>query len=144
MGLIGRIRELRYVYGWRFRYWWLDTRGGEQARIVAFCMAVLVTILQLIRMSIAALFPPPADEPVKAVYWWVIQLIIMIVAMAVAYAMRPKPAQQQERQIDAPTVEDGTAVKDYGGTVWIDHDDNFLLGWKIVGRDPIYTKSGKK
>lgn len=142
MGLIDRVREARYVYGWRLRFWWMDTRSGERARAIAFVLLAMGAIIQFIRMALQAMYPTPG-EPAKA-YWWIVQLIIMIVAVAVSYAMRPKPQQAQERQVDSPTVEDGTAVKDYGGTVWIEHEDNFLLGWKIVGRDPIYTNGGKK
>lgn len=144
MGLIERLRERRYVWTWRLRYWYMDTRSGERAQAVGFVLACLVLVVQVVHMALAALVPAAAPEPGQAVYWWVVQLIIMVVAAAVSYAMRPKPQQQAERQIDPPTVEDGTAVKDYGGTVWIEHDDNFLLGWKIVGRDPIKTKGGKK
>ncbi|HVI60141.1 MAG TPA: hypothetical protein VM619_14880 [Luteimonas sp.] len=143
MGLIARYRRLRYAWGWRARYWWMDTASGRRAHVAAFCIGVLVILLQLVRMSVAALMPRPVHAPQTAVYWWVIQLIIMVVAAAVAYALRPKPPKQAERQIESPTVEDGTAVKDHGGTVWIDHEDSFLLAWKIVGRDPIKKKSGK-
>lgn len=152
MGLIAnsrpatRLRELRYVWGWRLRYWWMDTEAGERARLTAFFVALLVVLLQLIRMAVAAVLSEARapGEPAQAVYWWVVQLIILVVAAAVAYAMRPKPPTQQERQIDPPSVKDGTAVKDYGGTVWVEHDDNFLLAWKIVGRDAIRTGGGKK
>lgn len=148
MGMSARLRELRYVYGWRLRYWWMDTRSGERAHVVAFCVACLVLVWQMVRLTLAALYPPAdfslVGAPVHAVYWWVVQLIIAVVAAVVAYALRPKPPQPQERQVQAPTVEDGTPVRDYGGTFWIEHNDNFLLAWKVVGRDPIYTKGGKK
>lgn len=143
MGLIALAKRRWHVWSWRARYFWMDTKGGEQARIVVFCMALLVVLMQLIRMAVAAFLPPPPDEPVKAVYWWVIQLIIAIVFAVVAYAMRPKTEQPQAREVSSPTVEDGTAAKDYFGTCWINHDDNFLLGWKVVGRDPIRSKGGK-
>lgn len=143
MGLIALVKRRWHVWFWRARYWWMDTREGEQAHLATFCMMLLVVIVQLIRVGVAAAFPPPAGEPVKAVYWWVVQLIIMVVAAAVAYAMRPKIEQQQAKETASPTVEDGTAAKDYFGTCWIDHDDNFLLGWKGVGRDPIRSKGGK-
>jgi hypothetical protein len=143
MGLIGRARELRYVYGWRLRYWWMDTKDGRRAHIVAFCLAVLLVLIQLVRLAVAALVPPPPGAPVKAIWWWVVQLIIMVVAAVVAYALRPDPPKAAERKVESPTVEDGTPIKDHGGTVWIEHDDNRLLAWKIVGRDPIKTDGGK-
>lgn len=143
MGLITRARELRYVYGWRLRYWWMDTRDGRRAHIVAFCLAVLVVIIQFVRLAVAALVPPPPDAPVKAVYWWVVQLIIMVVAAVVAYALRPDPPKAAERQLEAKTVEDGTPIIDCGGTVWLEHEDNRMVAWDVVGRDPIKSEGGK-
>lgn len=144
MELTARLRRLRYVWGWRLRYWYMDTRAGTRAQVAGFCLAVLVAVLQLVRVAVAALAPRATDAPAQAVYWWVVQLIVLIVAAAIAYALRPKPPQQQERKIDPPTVEEGTAFKDYFGTCWIEHDDSMLLAWKVVGRDPIRTKAGKK
>lgn len=122
----------------------LDTESGNRAHVVCFCLAVLATLGQLVRMAVAAYSPGPAGEPIQAVPFWVVQLIILVVAAVVSYALRPKPQKPEQRKVEPPTVEDGTAVKDYGGTVWIEHDDNFLLAWKIVGQDPIYGEGGKK
>lgn len=144
MGLIERARELRYVYGWRLRYWWMDTRDGRRAHIAALCLSVLVVIVQLVRLAVAALVPPPPGEPVQAVYWWVVQLIIMVVAAVVAYALRPDPPKAAERKVETPTVEDGTPIIDCGGTVWFEHDETRLLAWKVVGRDAIKSDGGKK
>ncbi len=142
MRLINRARELRYIYGWRLRYWWMDTERGRHARLGILAAAVLVAIYQVARMAVEVLVPPAAGEPVRA-YWWVVQLIIMVVAAVIAYALRPDPPKDAPRKTDAPTVEDGTPIKDYGGTFWIDHDDNRLLAWKVVGQDPIKSESGK-
>ncbi|MFD1069942.1 hypothetical protein ACFQ2D_08355 [Luteimonas composti] len=138
------LKSRRYVWGWRLRYWWMDTPSGARAHVVSFCLAVLATVGQLARMAVAAHSPPTAEEPLQAVPFWVVQLIILVVAGVVAYALRPKPQPPEQRKVEPPTVEDGTAVKDYGGTVWIEHDDNFLLAWKVVGQDPIYGEGGKK
>ena len=140
------LRERRYVWGWRLRYWWMDTEDGERARLTAFCLAVLVVVMQLIRMAVAAVLPEARapGEPAAAVYWWVVQLIILVVAAAMAYASRPKVEQAQARQAEVKTVEDGTPVKDYLGTCWIEHEDNFLLAWKVVGQDAIKSDGGKK
>lgn len=143
MGLIAHLKRRKHVWYWRARYWWMDTRSGEQTHIAVFCLLVLVVIIQFIRMAVAALLPPPPGEPVKAVYWWVIQLIIAVVAAVVAYAMRPKFETQKAKEVESPTVEDGTAAKDYFGTCVIKHDDNFLMAWKVMGRDPIRSKGGK-
>lgn len=144
MGLMDHMRRRGYVWQWRLRYWWVDTESGARARVGGFVLALLVLVAQLIRMAVAALLPPAGPAPQQAVYWWVVQLVILVVAAAISYALRPKVEPPQEQQHEAPTVQDGTAARDYFGTVWIDHDDNFLLAWKVVGRDPIYTKSGKK
>ncbi|MGH8075620.1 MAG: hypothetical protein ACREO4_16340 [Lysobacter sp.] len=143
MGLIDRARAVRYMYTWRVRYWWMDTTGGRRAHIVALCIGVLLVIIQMARLAVAALVPPPPGAPMKAIYWWVIQLIILVVAAAVAYALKPDPPKAAERKVESPTVEDGTPIKDHGGTVWIEHDDNRLLAWKVVGRDAIKSDSGK-
>ncbi|HZF96964.1 MAG TPA: hypothetical protein VEY92_01750 [Pseudoxanthomonas sp.] len=142
MGLIARAKRWHYVWSWRARYWWLDTRSGEYSRWRLFYMGVVVVIMQLIRLFVAAALPPPPDEPVKAVYWWVIQLIIVLVAAAVAYSMRPKPQTPAPQSGEAPTVEDGLAAKHYFGTCWV--EDEFLLAWKQMGTLPIKTKGGKK
>lgn len=140
-----RLRRARYVVGWRLRYWWMDTEGGAKTRATVLVLAALAALLQLVRMAVEAVRPTEqvVGEPALA-YWWVVQLIILIVAVAVAYAMRPRPEAPQERAIDPPTVKDGTAIKDHFGTVWVEHDDSFLLAWKIVGRDAIKSKGGKK
>lgn len=142
MGLIASIRRLHYVWSWRARYWWLDTRAGEIAQIVVLSMLCLLCILQLIKMVVASALPPPPGEPVKSVYWWVIQLIILIVAAVISYAMRPKPQPPKPQEANAPTVEDGLSVKHHFGTVWV--NDEFLLAWKLMGTVPIKTKGGKK
>ena len=144
MGMMAYARGRAYVYGWRLRHWWMDTRNGRRAHVYALCLCVLVVVAQLVRLAVAALLPPPPGAPVHAVYWWVVQLIIMVVAAVVAYALRPDPPQPQERQLESPTVQDGTAAKDCGGTVWLEYDENFLLYHEVVGRDPIYSDGGKK
>lgn len=142
MGLIAHARRLHYVWSWRARYWWMDTREGEMAHWAGVWLGAIVCVVQLLRMFVAAALPPPPGEPVKAVYWWVVQLIIAIVAAAISYAMRPKVEPPKPQEIEAPTTEDGLAAKHYFGTCWV--DDEFLLAWKVMGRTPIKTKGGKK
>ena len=142
MGLIESIQRLHYVWSWRVRFWWLDTRSGERAHLIVMALAALVAAAQLLRMFVAAVVPPPPSEPVKSIYWWVVQLIIAIVAAAISYAMRPKPQPPTPSAADAPTTEDGLAAKHYFGTCWV--TDEFLLAWKLMGTEPIKTKGGKK
>lgn len=142
MGLIERGRRLQYIWSWRLRYWWLDTRQGEYAHLAVMAVGFLVFVIQMLRMLVAATIEPPSGEPAKAVYWWIIQLIIMIVAAAISYANRPKPQNAQPTSADVPTTEDGLAAKHYFGECWV--EDEFQLAHKIVGKDPIKTKGGKK
>lgn len=141
MGLTSHLRRLRYVWGWRIRYWWMDTEDGQRAHVAALCLAVLVVIVQLVRMSVAALFPKPAHEPQQAVIWWVVQIILLIVSAIISYALRPKPENAKPVEGQGPTTEDGQAVHRYWGVHWI--DDQFQLAWKVVGRIPIKAKGGK-
>lgn len=144
MGLINRLRERvahrLYVWSWRARYWWLDTRAGAQAHIVACCLGLLVVVVQIIHVSVSALNPQPLREQ-HSVIWWVVYLIVALVAAAVSIALRPKVENKPADQVTGPTTEDGQSCRRYWGTHWI--EDEFLLAWKIVGRDPIKASGGK-
>jgi hypothetical protein len=144
MGLIQRMRErirrVRHVWSWRARYWWLDTPGGAQAHVLALCMSLLVVIIQIIYAAVAALTPHPSG-PQHAIIWWVAYLIVALVAAAVSYALRPKPESAKATEAQGPTTDDGQSVVRYWGTHWI--DDEFVLAWKITGRDKIKASGGK-
>lgn len=147
MGLIDRARRLRHVARWRIRYWWMDTDAGRRAHAALFVVSVLVLLWQMLRAAVALLLPaaaPSPAEPAAAVAWWVVQLVIAVVAAAVAYVLRPRVQPPAEPVHEPPTVEDGAAVKDFGGTVWLEHEDTGILLYEVVGRDPIYSKGGKK
>lgn len=145
MGLISkwqeRYRRARHVWSWRARYWWLDTESGAQAHVLMFAVSTLVVIMQIIYAGIAMLTPHPANEPQHAVIWWVVYLIVALVAAAVSYAMRPKPESAKPTTATGPTTDDGQSVRKYWGTHW--EDDEFLLAWEIIGRDPIKASGGK-
>ncbi len=102
----------------------------------AWC--VLVFIVQLVRVWVAAALPAPHGAPAQAVYWWVWQLAIAVVAAYVSAALRPKPESVKPQQAQVPTVQDGQAVKHHFGTVWV--GDEFILAWKMQGAIPIKTK----
>ncbi|WEN13706.1 hypothetical protein PY254_10655 [Rhodanobacter sp. AS-Z3] len=140
MGLILRGRHRCNVWSWRLRYWWMDTHAGQQAHIAVLCLAALVVVGQMVHLGIAALHPAPVTEQ-HSVIWWVVYLIVMLVAAAVSYAMRPKAENTKPTEQSGPTTEDGQSVMRFWGTHWI--DDEFLLAWKIVGRDPIKASGGK-
>lgn len=126
---------------WRVRHWWMDTDMGAQVRITLLCVAVLLVILQLIRVTVEATMPAPPTEPVKAIYWWVVQLIILIVSAIISYALRPKPQEPKPEQFDSPIVEDGHSVLEVHGDVWI--KEEFIGAQRVVGKEPIKQK-GKK
>lgn len=126
---------------WRARYWWMDTHEGAQARVALICMALLVIIIEFIRVMVAALLPPPPGEPVKAFYWWVVQLIILVISAAIAYLARPKIEGAKPNDGEGPTCEDGQSVVRFWGTHWI--SDEYILAYKVVGRDQIKGKGGK-
>lgn len=144
MGLIRRTveraRHRLHVWRWRWRYWWLDTRAGAQAQVVVCCVAALVVVGQFVHLAVASLQPEPVLQQ-HSVIWWVVYLIVALVAAAVSFAMRPKMDNKPADQVSGPTTEDGQSVKRYWGTHWI--EDEFLLAWKIVGRDPIKASGGK-
>lgn len=133
-----RIAKLGYVWYWRARYWWMDTDTGAQAHVLAFCVAVLVTIIELIKMFTAV---PKPEEPVKAIYQWVVQLIIAVVMALISYALRPKIEGVQPANLDTPTVDDGEGIHEAHGDVWI--PDPFINAQRVVGKEPIKSK-GKK
>ncbi|MEO7067441.1 MAG: hypothetical protein ABI114_11070 [Rhodanobacter sp.] len=140
MSLNTRVRHRCHVWRWRARYWWMDTHNGAIAHILLLCVSALVVVIQFIYAGIAML-APPKREPQQAIIWWVVYLIVMLIAAAVSYAMRPKPQSKTQDNPTGPTTEDGQSVVRYWGTHWV--DDEFLLAWKITGRDPIKASGGK-
>lgn len=131
---------------WLLRYWVLD-KYPDQLRWVAFYLACLAsfgmvvllvhTLQRAVRIVDGRLLVT-ADGGATII----IQIIIMIVSIAITYAMRPKtePVKPQEGTI--PDVEDGTSIYRIYGEEWI--DDSFILGWKNLGTEAIKSKGGKK
>ena len=147
MGLIEKCRpseRLRAAVGLhalRLRYWYLDTDAGRRAQLWAFAGALLVLLVQIVRMVVAAAFPEARPAEANPA-WWVVQLIIALVSALISYALRPKVEPPKPAEADMPTTEDGRAVPEAHGTVWI--EDEFMLAYKVVGRVPIKEKAGKK
>lgn len=73
---------------------------------------------------------------------WVVQILIMVVMSAISMALRPKPEKPKPQERDVPIAEDGAALPDLFGTVWI--DDQYLLAWRNMGTVAIKSKGGKK
>ena len=141
MGVSG-VRRLWYRWSWRARYWLLDTRPGRMAQLGAFVAACLGVVLQLTHMMIVVATAPPADAPARAVSWWVVQIVIMVAFAALSILLAPRVEDPKPQEAKAPTVEDGLAVREVFGTVWV--DDQFLLAWKHMGTIKIKKKGGKK
>lgn len=138
MGLMDRI-NLRIL---RARYWYLDTDAGKRAQVAVFATSVVLLIAQIVWLSVSAVIATRSETPVSA-SWpvWVVQLIIAVISAIISYALRPKIEPPKPGEMNSPTVEDGRAIPEVHGTVWI--EDEFLLAWKVVGRVPIKT-GGKK
>lgn len=75
---------------------------------------------------------------------WV-QLIVMIVAAVLSYAMQPKPQQPNPdtlSDVSVPTIEIGKPVSVAFGEVWV--DDSNILWYGDLSSQPIYASGGKK
>lgn len=88
---------------------------------------------------------PPAAGDIEVVHAWVnfvVQIVVMIVAALISYALRPKPKPPEAGKASAPVVEDGKGIVRVFGSVWI--DDSIVLGFMQLGTIPIKAKGGKK
>lgn len=130
-GLMRFIRRRATVWSWRVRYWWLDTSGGKLAQRWALVLALLVFMVDLAGLVVQALGPRHAESTSS----WAWALAILFGASVLAYTNRPKPAQPNPEDANLPTAEDGQAVTQVFGTVWI--SDEFVLAFKVIGTDPI-------
>lgn len=144
MELIARIRHcVGYVWYWRVRYWWFDKPGGAFARWFALVGALFLCCMYGISAIIMAARPHPAHAPRQAIVWFIVWAIIAIVAaLAVVLLSNSKPAAPPDAKANAPTMQDGKAARRYYGTFCM--QDPAELGWKIVGKDPIYSDGGGK
>jgi hypothetical protein len=68
-------------------------------------------------------------------YWLIAEIVILLVSAYLAYKSRPKATTAKAEDANAPTTEDGQAVTQIFGTVWI--SDEFVLAFKVLGTDPI-------
>ncbi|UYK72512.1 hypothetical protein [Xanthomonas sacchari] len=134
------LRRLLYVYSWRMRYWWLDTRAGDLTRRGSCLVAALVAFVLVVDHLRAP--PPPAGSPQQAFVWWV-QLIIMVVALLVSSMLSKTDQTKPEVQkADIPTTEEGTSFRRIYGTRRV--TDPVVLAWQSNGTRPIKAKGGKK
>jgi uncharacterized membrane protein len=73
-----------------------------------------------------------------------VQLIIMVVAAILSYALRPKPQNPPAAtlaDVSVPTTEIGKPVAVVFGEVWI--DDSNIIWYGDLSNTPIYATSGK-
>ena len=68
----------------------MDTDDGQQTHVAMLCTAVLIGILQIIKMGIAAANASACPSARRRGSGWVVQLIIAIVAAIASYALAPK------------------------------------------------------
>jgi len=143
MGLIAKLRhKVGYVWRWRVRHWWYDTREGKQTRVAGVCLLCLGVIAQLIHQAVAALTPHP-NKPHEAIIALIVWAIVaLIIGLAVALSMHSSAQPPPEAQAKGPTTQDGKAAKRWYGTCCITNPAE--LGWKVVGRTPIKSDGGGK
>ncbi len=136
MGLMmSRVGRRLNIWGWRLRFWWLDTPAGVLAQRWTMVLGGLVFVVQIIRLIITSLVPLPPGQPAQSYFWVIVQVVIALVAAYMAYANQPKVEDATAQSGSAPTTEDGQDVLQVFGTVWV--SDQFVLAWKMMGRDAI-------
>ncbi len=59
-----------------------------------------------------------------------VYLVILAIALALSYALRPKPKTAKPAEFDAPTTDEGTGVKEFYGTCWV--GDPMVTAAKLV------------
>lgn len=142
MGMTMRLQRFRYVYGWRIRYWWMDTQSGARAQLAVRHLAAAAVIIDALGLGSSVVAQRSVHAPQQSFFWFIILLVIMIGAAIASYAARPKSQAPSASPGDAPSTEDGQMVVHHFGECWI--DDSFILAWKVVGTDKIKSKGGKK
>jgi len=142
--LIARLRHrVGYVWYWRFRYWWFDKPQGAHARQCALIGSLFLCCMYGVGTIVVAARPHRTHAPQQAIIWFIVWAIVAIVAaLAVVLMSNRKPAAPQDAKANSPTNQDGKAARRYYGTFCI--QDPAELGWKLVGKDPIYSDGGGK
>lgn len=101
--------------------------------------AALVVVVCLLAVQ-----PVPSSGPLA---WgnFVVQIIIMIVAMIVVVALTPKPPQPKPAELsdfDAPTAMEGKPIAKIFGEAWV--KDPNVIWYGDLFSQPIRKKGGKK
>lgn len=140
--LVRRARHLAQVWRWRVSKA-LGVPGLEQLRwgcliwggvSIAAGFGASIDALQWVR--------DPEPAPITAIWNVWVQLGIMVVSALISYAMRPKTEVPAPTQRQQPEVEDGTAIREVFGPVWI--TEPMELAWRALPEVAIRKKGGKK
>ncbi len=131
MTLQKTLGQFIHVWGWRLRYWWLDTEAGLRCRWGLAAVLYLWSAWQAFLMWRGW----SAGEPMHA-FW--IQVVWFIVSALISYALTPKTPDSVDQPGQAPRVEDGAGVRMVFGEVWITDPD--IIGWKKMGTKTIRGK----
>lgn len=138
-----RVRRKASRARWLMRYWMLD-KYHEQLRLGAMGAALLIVVLVLLSLHsgyVERLVAPPERPVTQAFVWWV-QLLVLVVAAIVSYALTPKPKAPEPQKPESPVTKDGKSMRRIYGTVWT--TDPAMLAWKNGALEPIRKKGGKK
>ena len=103
--MVTRIVHRLGVWRWRVRYWLLDTDMGQRAHLLAYVLSLVLTVFLWARLGLHAGDLAENGGRQKAVYAWVVQLIIAIVSAIISYALQPKPEPPKVELPPAPTPE---------------------------------------
>lgn len=133
-------KKLHWAY-WMARYWMLD-KYNLQFRAFGFLATNIVSTIMVARLFLRVMTQVTAPKVQKAyIDPGLIYLAILIVAVLLSYALRPRPKVPQAEQGQQPTTKDGRALRRAYGSNWV--DDSSMVGWANGSPEPIKS-SGKK
>ncbi|MEJ0006015.1 MAG: hypothetical protein WDM77_06400 [Steroidobacteraceae bacterium] len=133
------VRSKLNRFYWLARYWVMD-KYNPQFRAVGMWIAIVLPIVMALRLIIGALSRAPKPK-VQEAYGLVGLIILIVIELILAYALRPKPQNAQPEASTQPTTKDGRALRRAYGTNWI--DDSSMTAW-VQGTPESITSGGKK
>ncbi|MBD9368863.1 phage tail protein [Xanthomonas sp. XNM01] len=136
------LRRLWYVASWRARYWWMDTRAGVAAQLLATLAFGGVACWSLWQSWTVGVAVEAGRIPVnQAIAQWAVYAIMFIVSALISLALAPKIRGTEAQKVEVPIVEDGAVIRRIYGPVWI--KDPIMLAFKPNGTTEIKKKAGK-
>lgn len=140
--------KARWLYAYLHLQWCRyrhEHYGAARLVVGVLLLIVLAPIAYKLDGFLAGWYVPTAARhaPDLNVAWvqFIWYLVVLIVAMVVAYAMAPKPQQPERAKSRVPEADDGKSIIRAYGTIWV--EDPMVLGFKTMGEDPIQKKGGK-